>query len=244
MENGHTYETTNLKTGEIYIGKSKKAPDASYLGSGVLLKESIKKYGADAFVKKIVDSGVPEEFLDDLEIMRISEAREKHGRWKVLNIADGGAGGDTLSHHPRKAEIYAEIGRKVSQTLKGHVPSQETRELWRKQRTGKSPSKETRDKLSESLKAKYQNEAHPSKGKKMDLSEAERKRRSEAAKSNGLGGSTYANLSPERQMEASRKLSKAGMGRKRSEETRNKISASLKARYAELKNINQKQQNT
>ena len=261
MSECHTYFTQNSITGEVYVGKSNKAPDASYLGSGLLLKEQIKEYGRGVFVKKIIDYNVPEDLIDDLEVIRIAEFREMLGPEMVLNIAAGGTGGDTLSHHPRKAEIYAEIGRKVSATLMGHVPSEETRELWSQQRTGKSPSQETRDKLSVTMTALYESKPHPSKGTKLNLSEEERKRRSDAAKAQGLGSKSFHDLSPEKQLEVSEKLSKAATGRvvaqstrnkisttltgrKRSQETKDKISATLKARNAELKNINQKQKNT
>lgn len=136
MENGHTYKTINLKTGEVYIGKSLKAPNQSYLGSGELLKDSIKKYGASTFVKKIVDSGVPEEFLDDLEIMRISEAREKYGRWKVLNIAEGGTGGYLLKN--ASEERIAEWKKNLSKARLGKKMPEEQRLRLIKSHTGKT----------------------------------------------------------------------------------------------------------
>ena len=49
------YKTTNLLNGKYYIGKHKTTtPNDYYLGSGLALKNAVKKYGKDQFVKKVI----------------------------------------------------------------------------------------------------------------------------------------------------------------------------------------------
>jgi group I intron endonuclease len=96
------YKTTNLVTGKIYVGKA-KINDPSYLGSGVILNQSIKKHGKQNFVKELLEE------CDD----SIVDSREKH--WISIlkstdrnigyNITDGGSGGDTTSNNPEKENI-------------------------------------------------------------------------------------------------------------------------------------------
>jgi group I intron endonuclease len=60
------YCTTNTVNGKKYIGQNKTC-NASYLGSGKLLKRSIKKYGKHCFVKDILWEG-PVEYVDEMEL--------------------------------------------------------------------------------------------------------------------------------------------------------------------------------
>ena len=49
------YKTTNLLNNKIYIGLHETEDlNDSYLGSGILLKQAIKKYGSNNFKKEIV----------------------------------------------------------------------------------------------------------------------------------------------------------------------------------------------
>jgi hypothetical protein len=43
------YKTTNIINGKYYVGKDINNSE-SYLGSGVLLKRAIKKYGKENFI--------------------------------------------------------------------------------------------------------------------------------------------------------------------------------------------------
>lgn len=101
----YIYKTTNLINKKIYIGKS-KGNEPSYLGSGKILGNSIKKYGAENFSKEILEECSDDE-VDEREKFWIKEFRSQI-RDVGYNIAGGGAGGDTLSHHPNKGIIRAQ----------------------------------------------------------------------------------------------------------------------------------------
>jgi group I intron endonuclease len=87
------YKTTNLKNGKFYIGKDAKN-NPNYLGSGILLKNAISRYGKRNFKKEILE-----------QCDTIIELNEREQYWiNVLsstdknigyNIAKGGDGGDT-----------------------------------------------------------------------------------------------------------------------------------------------------
>lgn len=96
------YKTTNTINGKIYIGKS-LLNDPKYLGSGMILRQAIGKYGISAFTKEILEE-CTENVVDEREIFWIN-AMKSYDRTVGYNIALGGAGGDTTSHHPDKKFI-------------------------------------------------------------------------------------------------------------------------------------------
>ena len=51
----HIYKTTNLINGKIYIGQE-KGNNINYLGSGKILKLSVKKYGSENFTFEILET--------------------------------------------------------------------------------------------------------------------------------------------------------------------------------------------
>lgn len=68
MENGlkpaFVYKTTNVINGKIYIGVRtlrNDSTDDKYLGSGVAIRKSIKKYGAENFTREIIFEGSQRE---------------------------------------------------------------------------------------------------------------------------------------------------------------------------------------
>lgn len=46
------YKTTNTKNGKFYYGVHKGTSGDSYLGSGVAIREAIKKYGKSVFLRQ------------------------------------------------------------------------------------------------------------------------------------------------------------------------------------------------
>lgn len=53
---GYIYETKNKKTGEYYVGQKKSSKFIkSYYGSGSKIRKSLKEYGKENFVVKIIE---------------------------------------------------------------------------------------------------------------------------------------------------------------------------------------------
>jgi group I intron endonuclease len=97
------YKTTNLINNKIYIGQDSKN-NPNYLGSGLLLKKAIKKYGKDNFTKEILEHCYSKEELDTQEQYWISKF-DSIDLDIGYNIMKGGEGGDTISNHPNRKEI-------------------------------------------------------------------------------------------------------------------------------------------
>jgi arabinose-5-phosphate isomerase len=86
---GFIYKTTNLANGKFYVGKCANDPRDNYLGSGLLLKQAIEKYGIKNFRREILQYCAQDE-MDDLEkkwIAKLDAVRLGY------NIQEGGTGG-------------------------------------------------------------------------------------------------------------------------------------------------------
>lgn len=90
------YKTTNLLNGKIYIGKDARN-DNTYFGSGLILKNAIKKYGIQNFKKEILETCNSFKELNEREIYWIKYYNSTD-KTIGYNIAIGGLGGNTLSH--------------------------------------------------------------------------------------------------------------------------------------------------
>ena len=65
---GYVYLTTNLINNKKYIGQHRGEPNDSYFGSGIYIKQAIKKYGKENFKKEILCYADSQEELNKLEI--------------------------------------------------------------------------------------------------------------------------------------------------------------------------------
>ena len=64
----YIYKITNKINGKIYIGKhSTDNLNDGYIGSGVVLKQAIKKYGVENFTKEIIEFCDKEVELGDFD---------------------------------------------------------------------------------------------------------------------------------------------------------------------------------
>lgn len=89
---GFIYETTNLVNGKKYIGQKKIDNEGrwkNYLGSGVLLKQAIKKYGKANFKREILEFAYDNDELNKLEVEYI-EKYQCVSSDKYYNLVEGG----------------------------------------------------------------------------------------------------------------------------------------------------------
>jgi len=185
------YKTTNKQTGKFYVGMhTTRNLDDGYLGSGKILKRSIKKYGIEKHHFEILEFFETRELLVEREKQILTE--EFISDPLCMNIRLGGEGGGGWT-----SEQQRENSRKSNQrqqTLKEECP-----DWWntRNKRIGKSISKqhkdslrdmsplctfsgknhseETRKKISETRKGTIMGSDNPSYGKKWYYSEKLRK---------------------------------------------------------------------
>lgn len=86
------YQITNLINNKIYVGKHQtKNIDDSYMGSGKLIKDAIKKYGIENFKKEILFWFDNESDMNKKEAELITE--EFCLRENTYNLCPGGKGG-------------------------------------------------------------------------------------------------------------------------------------------------------
>lgn len=88
------YKTINLINNKIYIGQD-SYNNPRYLGSGVILKKDIKKYGRINFEKEILCYCNSPEELDEMEIYYIDKFNAKETGY---NLLDGGKGNSSLRY--------------------------------------------------------------------------------------------------------------------------------------------------
>lgn len=200
----YTYLTTNKLNGKQYIGSHKGLlENDNYIGSGSLILKAIKKYGFFNFDKKIL------KYYDNIDKARSME-----------------------EHYITKYNTLVPNGYNISPTgctsNGGH--SEETIERIKKNNIGKhdhigpwaglSRSKETKKKISESLKG----QESPMKGKK-HTKEAKDKMSKNRSGISSWSGKKHSRDSKE-------KISNSLKGRKLSEETKKKMSKVRKKYWA------------
>lgn len=110
------YQTTNLLNNKIYIGLHETEDlNDSYLGSGILLKQAIKKYGSNNFKKEILFVYNNKTDMIDKEKELVSEAFIN--RRDTYNLSKGGFGMSTLPEHVKTKAIAKMKRTKQSQDL-------------------------------------------------------------------------------------------------------------------------------
>lgn len=131
------YETINKVNGKSYIGcHATDYLDDGYLGSGILLKEAIKKYGNKNFERKILHIVKSPEEMFKLEASIVTEEFVKKDN--TYNLVPGGFGGFKIqdletwknklkiSRQGKKPALglkHSDITKqKISESNKGKIP--------------------------------------------------------------------------------------------------------------------------
>lgn len=118
---GFIYITTNNINGKKYIGQKKydKAKKwINYLGSGIVLNKSIKKYGRNNFTREIIEECETRELLNQKEKYWIEYYNATTSN-DFYNIALGGDGGYTIEGY--SDEQKNKLHEKLSLLRKGIV---------------------------------------------------------------------------------------------------------------------------
>lgn len=164
----YMYKITNKVNGKFYIGIHKTSDlDDGYMGSGVILKKAIKKYGIENFEKTIL------EYFDSAELMYEKEKQivdqEFLQREDVYNVMRGGHGGfDYLissGKHYNGGPQSLEAREKISNSLKEYSISSDGLKRYAShsnEMTRSNPmfSIEAKEKVSNALKQHMKTEDH------------------------------------------------------------------------------------
>ena len=176
----YIYKITNLLNNKIYIGKhSTDNLNDCYMGSGVVLRQAIKKYGIENFRKEYLAFCDKEDKLNWFEKFYIKKYDSTntnigynltYGGDGVIPTEDvririGKAHKGRISpmkgrHHSEESRIKISEARngkhyiKISEAKKGKHRSEETKLKISETSKGKMFSKETRRKISEAKKGK------------------------------------------------------------------------------------------
>lgn len=148
METYYTiYKVTNKINGKTYIGKHQtKNPYDSYLGSGILLKKAITKYGRDLFEKEILFIFDNEFEMNEKEKEILTEsfiANENN-----YNLGIGGGGGP----HFKNKKHDEQTKEKIRKSSVGKFISEEQKESISNALKGTKRSTKTINRISEAIK--------------------------------------------------------------------------------------------
>jgi group I intron endonuclease len=143
------YKTTNLLNNKIYIGQDSNN-NPKYLGSGLLLKKAIIKYGKDNFKKEIIEFCDNKKHLNEREKYWIEEFKSMD-KSVGYNLSEGGFGGNTYTEETKK---------KISDMMKNRIVSEETRKKMSNARKGTIHTTESKTKMSIAHKGKILSNEH------------------------------------------------------------------------------------
>jgi group I intron endonuclease len=153
------YKTTNLLTGQYYIGKHTQETDDfdGYFGSGIRLRRAIAKYGKENFIREIMG-----EYRND-EQAYIAEIAILGNSWEsdplCYNMSSGGYG------LGKGFKMTEETKHKMKSRRPGYKHSAETRKKIglaqvgnKNHMFGTKRSEEDKNKISKGLTGKYAGE--------------------------------------------------------------------------------------
>jgi len=156
------YKTTNLINNKIYVGKD-KYNDPNYLGSGRILQNSIKKHGKENFIKEIIEHCSTKEELNQREIYWIAHYNSRD-RSIGYNLALGGEGGSAhlgCKHTKETKNKMSKVKKGISYEQKFGIEKanklKQNNSIKMKGKNTGNKSDKTKQKISDTLKLKYEN---------------------------------------------------------------------------------------
>lgn len=215
------YKTTCLITSKFYIGMhSSDCLEDGYLGSGYILKRSVKKHGEKNHVRETL------EYCPDRKTLRARERAVVDLFLGIdplcINIAKGGC--EPINRNTKRRPMSEATKKKISQANKGRRFTDEHRKKLSRARKGASPwnkgrswTEEEKKKISDSLKGR----PCPTKGMKGSPLTDEHKAKLSCA----LKGKNKGKKMSEEQKE---KLRQANRGKVIPDDVRQKISQANK----------------
>jgi group I intron endonuclease len=130
------YKTINKINGKYYIGKHEtETLSDGYLGSGLLLKKAIKKYGHENFSREILYVFDNKNEMEAKEREIITESMISDS--SCYNIAIGGQGGNL------GPMVNKKIGKTMSKLLKGKSKTNKHIQAIKDSKIGYKPSSDT-----------------------------------------------------------------------------------------------------
>lgn len=116
MKQYYIYKTTNLVNNKKYIGKHYGELDDSYLGSGKIFKDALKKYGKENFKKEIlcIVKNNEEANLKEKEYIKLYDAVKRDDFYNLKEGGDGGNNNEKISlsllgkNHPMYGKHHSE----------------------------------------------------------------------------------------------------------------------------------------
>lgn len=221
--NNLVYITTCIINNKNYIGSHlTNNINDSYLGSGLLVKRSIKKYGKENFKRKILKQfETKQEAFDAQEkYIKIYDTLSPNG----YNISPKGGHGvkNSWSEESKRKISKTQKGRKVSeetkQKMKGHVFSDEHKEKLRQSKLGKKRklfTEEHRKNLSKARKGRKLSEEHKEKLRNISSSKRPevRQKMSESAKHRLQNKENHPLFGKKHSEESKQKMSNSHIGR-------------------------------
>lgn len=163
---GFIYKTTNLTNGKTYVGMCShenpiKTEGKQYLGSGVIIKNAIKRHGRKSFTREILEVCDSEETLLEAERKWIEQLSPDY------NIESGGRGGISERLKEYWAGMTPEERKNARKWAKHDMAGENNPMYGKSNNKGRKKSKSECEKISTAHKknGKWVGKDNPSYGK-------------------------------------------------------------------------------
>jgi group I intron endonuclease len=184
------------------------------LGSGILINNAINKYGKENFKKELICECKTKNKLNKSEKYWIKKLNSKNPNIGY-NIAEGG---QSVNYWIYYKKYFPEKYNEIIEKFKDHPVSSETREKLRQANLGKKYSQEINKKKG------LLGSKNPFYGKKHSIETKQKISKTQSLKYKGINNPFYGK---HHSSETREKLRQANLGKKLSNETKQKISNSI-----------------